>query len=222
MITPLPEDWPSTSDLTLAFTLTFTLALNLILTQVLGEAAKAKAWAKAVSNALDASREGQKTLLEWITFLTLDELRAVQGALSVPPPGQSPILLAEIVSTGVGGVARQTLLNKLDLAMVPDSDDPLRLNKAFRLLAGREPQGGASAAAYGLPLKYAEGEEHLRGGGGGNGSTLMGIHGAGVTLLDAGQRLRPDGSEFNVLRLHRIFTMQSSAADKARELSRRS
>ena len=82
----------------------------------------------------------------------------------VPPAGQSPILLAEIVSTGVGGVARQTLLNKLDLAMVPDSDDPLRLNKAFRLLAGREPQGGASAAAYGLPLKYAEGEEHQGGG----------------------------------------------------------
>ena len=129
--------------------------------EIKGEAAKAQAWAKAVVSALDASREAQRVLLEWLTFLTLDELRAVQGVLSVPPAGQSPLLLSELVSTGVGGVARQTLLSKLDLAMVPDSDDPLRLNKAFRLLAGREPQGGASAAAYGLPLRYAEGEARL-------------------------------------------------------------
>ena len=100
---------------------------------------------------------------------------------------------------------------------VPDSDDPLHLNKAFRLLAGREPQGGASAAAYGLPLRYAEGEEHLRGVT--NGSTIGAANDAGAALLDAGQRLRPDGSEFNVARLHRVFAMQSAAADKAGELT---
>ena len=99
--------------------------------------------------------------------------------------------------------------------MVPDTDDPLRLNKAWRLLAGREAQGGASAVAYGLPLRFAEGEEHLRGL---SGSTAA-LETAGVELLDPGQRLRPDGSEFNVIRLHRVFNMQSSGADKAGELT---
>jgi len=42
---------------------------------------------------------------------------------------------------------------------------------------------------------------------------------ASRALLDAGQRLRPDGTLFNVIRLHRVFMMQSSAADKAGELT---
>jgi len=200
-----------------------------------GEAAKAKTWAKAVVTALDGSRAAQASLLRWVTYVTLDELRDIQRCLSAPPPGGSAILLSEMVSTGVGGVARQTLLNKLDLAMVPDSDDPLRLNRAFRLLAGREPQGGASEAAYGLPLRFSEGEERtapqrmedlqdtvselsavqknwdsvssLR--------SPCGPAVAALGLLDAGQRLRPDGSQFNVVRLHRIWCMQNSAADKA-------
>ena len=41
----------------------------------------------------------------------------------------------------------------------------------------------------------------------------------GKRLLDIGQRLAPDGSQFNVIRLHRIFSMQSTAADRAGKLA---
>jgi hypothetical protein len=38
-------------------------------------------------------------------------------------------------------------------------------------------------------------------------------------LLDAGQRLAPDGSQYNVLRLHRVWAMQSAAADRGARLT---
>ena len=219
-----------------------------------GEAAAAKAWAKAVQKAIDASNAAQATLLHWITYLTVEDLQAIQGELSTPPPGGSAILLNDMVASGIGGVAKTSLLLKLDTALVPDMDEPMRLPKTYRLLAGREAQGGASEAAYGLPLRYAEGEEDkktdtpnalqeivmtsarawddaesvpprsdfrswdytttMR-----TQSGMPAVAAAGLGLLDAGQRLRPDGSQMNVLRLHRIWTMQNSAADKAARLT---
>jgi hypothetical protein len=47
--------------------------------EVVGEVAAAKKWAKKVVAAMEASRDGQRSLLQWITFLTLNELRQVQG-----------------------------------------------------------------------------------------------------------------------------------------------
>ena len=184
---------------------------------VVGEVAKAKAWAKKVTEGIQASREGQGALLSWITFLSLNELRQVQGALSSPPPGGAKILLPDLVAGGVGGVAKQVLLNKLDKAMVPDTFNPLRLSAAYRLLPGREakaPPAGSPAkkVAYDLPVKFAEGEEQVRGA-----ADLANAAGLPYSrqLLDIGQRLAPDGSQFNVIRLHRVFNMQSSAADRA-------
>jgi hypothetical protein len=215
-----------------------------------GEAAAAKAWAKAVQKAIDASRAAQASLLHWITYLTVEDLQAIQGELSTPPPGGSAILLNDMVASGIGGVAKNSLLQKLDTALVPDMDEPMRLPKTYRLLTGREAQGGASEAAYGLPLRYAEGEEDkktkdpnalqeivMMSAGAWDDSEsvprwtnfrswdytttmrtqsgMPAVAAAGLGLLDAGQRLRPDGSQMNVLRLHRIWTMQNSAADKA-------
>ena len=147
----------------------------------------------------------------------MNELRQVQGALSSPPPGGAKILLPDLVAGGVGGVAKQVLLNKLDKAMVPDTFNPLRLSAAYRLLPGREakaPPAGSPAkkVAYDLPVKFAEGEEQVRGA-----ADLANAAGLPYSrqLLDIGQRLAPDGSQFNVIRLHRVFNMQSSAADRA-------
>ena len=168
---------------------------------MVGEAAKALKWTKKCSTMLEASRDGQRSLLEWITLLTLDELRAVQGCLSNPPPGSPKILLPDLVNAGVGGVSKFVLLAKLDKSMVADSDDPLRLNHAWTMLPGREgpsPAAGTPRSAkYALPLKYAEGEEMLRGAAGADGGAELGEF-WGKQLLDAGQRLAPDGSQFNV------------------------
>ena len=186
---------------------------------VVGEVSRAKKWAKAAVTKLEESRDGQRSLLEWITFLTLDELRAVQGALS---GGKPAILLPDLVGAGVGGVSKLVLLAKLDKAMVADSDEPLRLNHVWTMLPGREgpsPAAGTPRAApYALPLKYAEGEEMLRGAAGADGGGVLGDF-WGRQLLDAGQRLAPDGSQFNVVRLHRTFAMQSAAADRAATLT---
>ena len=173
-----------------------------------GEMERAVTWSTKVAEALQASIEGEQTMLKLITEMTLDDVRAVQGELSSPPPGGKKYLLSELVSNGVGGVAKQSMLRKLELATVYDSDTPIELNLAYRLLPGRG--DNSEPHKYGLPLRYAEGEE-VR-------------HGAAVNqsinaLLDAGQRLRPDGSEFNVIRLHRIWCMQSSAADAAATLT---
>ena len=170
---------------------------------------EAKVWTTKLAEALQASIEGEQTLLKLITLASLGDLRAIQGELSSPPPGGSKILLRDLVMNGVGGVAKQNMLRKLELAVVYDSERPIELNKAFRLLPGR-PDGPPTV--YALPLKYGGGEELLSGKGGK-------IPQAASGLLDAGQRLRPDGSEYNVIRLHRIFTMQSAAADAAAELT---
>jgi hypothetical protein len=143
--------------------------------------------------------------------LSLSDLRKIQGELSVPPLGGKKLLLKDLVQNGVGGVAKQNMLRKLELAVVYDSDKPMELNKAFRLLPGREGSGGP--LEYALPLRYGEGEELLRAGG------VARLSQAARALLDQGQRLRPDGSEYNVLRLHRIWCMQSAAADLAAELT---
>ena len=192
--------------------------------EAVGEVGKASAWAKRVVDGLEASRDGQRLLLEWITLLTLDEVRAVQGALSSPPPGEAKVLLPDLVAAGVGGVARLVLLAKLGKSMVPDSDDPLRLNRAYRLLPGRDAAGGSPAAGggakgakgagggYAPPLRFAEGEEYVVRGAAEATPTERG-------LLDAGQRLAPDGSQFNAIRLHRIWAMQSAAADRAGRLT---
>ena len=186
---------------------------------VVGEVTAAQKWAKATVTKLEESRDGQRALLEWITFLTLDELRAVQGCLS---NGKPPILLPDLVNAGVGGVSKLVLLAKLDKAMVADSDDPLRLNHVWTMLPGREgpsPAAGTPRAApYAPKLVYAEGEEMLRGAAGADGGGALGDF-WGRQLLDAGQRLAPDGSQFNVVRLHRIFAMQSAAADRAATLT---
>lgn len=195
--------------------------------ELVGEAAKAKKWAKKVVKALEASRDGQRSLLRWITACTADELRDVQRALSAAPPGSQAILLADLCKAGVGGVAKLVMLQKLDKAMVPDSDGPLKLGSAFRLLPGRDapppPAGAPRTPKYTLPLRYAEGEEEVRGAADGTSpsyvETSQGLfHPHGLRLLDAGQRLAPDGTMFNVVRLHRIFAMQSAAADRAGSL----
>ena len=205
----------------------------------MSEISKAQRWARLALTKLEASRDGQRSLLRWITYLTLTELRAVQVCLSNPPAGREKILLPDLVSNGVGGVARAVLLSKLDKAMVADTDRPLRLNKVWTM-PGREPAGqihialssasgsGANAArsatalssnvsssaAYGLPLRYAEGEEMVRGPLANDERSLSWSRSWSRRLLDAGQRLAPDGSQFNILRLHRIFSMQSAAADR--------
>ena len=176
-----------------------------------GEIEAAKDWTTRLAELLQLSVEGEQTLLKLITTVSLSDLRAIQGELSCPPPGGKKILLRDLVSNGVGGVAKQNMLRKLELAVVYDSDGPIELNKAYMLLPGRE--GAGNPMDYALPLRYAEGEELLRAGRGAN------VSQAARSLLDAGQRLRPDGSEYNVIRLHRIWAMQSAAADAAAELT---
>ena len=187
---------------------------------IVGEVAAAEKWAKKVVAGIEASRDGQRALLEWITFLTLNELRQVQGALSSPPPGGSKILLPDLVAGGVGGVAKFVLLEKLGKATVPDTDSPLQLSAAFRLLPGRDapsPAGAPKKAAYNLPIRFAEDEEQVRGAA--DVPLAPGALDWGKRLLDIGQRLAPDGSQFNVIRLHRVFAMQSSAADRAGQMT---
>ena len=87
-----------------------------------GEIEAAKIWTKAVAEALQKSVEGEQTLLRVITTVSLSELRAIQGELSCPPPGGKKILLRDLVTNGVGGVAKQNMLRKLELAVVYDSD----------------------------------------------------------------------------------------------------
>ena len=112
----------------------------------------AQQWADEVAKALKASRAAEETLISLVTALSLDELRAVQSALSAPADAEHrPILLHELVAAGVGGrVAQRQLLAKIGASMVPDSDEPLALTRAYTLLPGREPT---------LPLRFAEGEE---------------------------------------------------------------
>ena len=74
-------------------------------------------------------------------------------------PAGRPLLLREVVSGGVGGVARRLLLAKLGEGIVPDSDEPLDLNDTYRLLPGRAPKDGVPESRYAPPLRYAEGEE---------------------------------------------------------------
>ena len=83
------------------------------------------------------------------------------------------------------------------------------------MLPGREgvvARRVACAALYALPLKYAEGEEMLRGAAGADGRRARRV--LGRQLLDRG-RLAPDGSQFNAVRLHHV-AMQSAAADRRR------
>ena len=180
---------------------------------IVGEYAAAKKWAKDVANALEASRDGQRSLLQWITFLTLNELRQVQGALS---QGTPKILLADLVAGGVGGVAKNVLLAKLDKAMVPDTNAPLKLAAAYRLLPGRDapapPAGAPKKNAYTLPVAFAEDEEEVRGAA--DVPLGPGELDFGKRLLDIGQLLAPDGSQFNIIRLHRTWMMQHAAADR--------
>ena len=199
------------------------------------EAQGASEWAAEVGRVLEASRDAELTLMTTLAGLSLDELRAVQGELSGgakrakgepaedrgPSRGQAdarpagrPLLLREVVSGGVGGVARRLLLAKLGEGIVPDSDEPLDLNDTYRLLPGRAPKDGVPESRYAPPLRYAEGEEEHPGRAGPEGGAP-----ASWALLDAGQRLRPDGTTFNALRLHRIFAMQSAAADRAGALT---
>ena len=79
---------------------------------------EAKVWTKKVAEGLQASVEGEQTLLKIITTVTLNELRALQGELSCPPPGGKKYLLRDLVMNGVGGVAKNNMLLKLALATV--------------------------------------------------------------------------------------------------------
>ena len=158
--------------------------------------------------------DGQRALLEWITILTLDDLRAVQGARPSPGATRSSCRSGRL---GVGGVARLVLLAKLDKSMVPDSDDPLRLNKAFRLLPGARCRRLAAArrvprAPVGTRCPAVRrGEEFVAEAG--EPSQM------GREPLDAGQRLAPDGSQFNVLPPACVVAMQSAQADRAAKLT---
>ena len=145
-----------------------------------GEIEKAVVWATKVAEAIQQSTEGEQTMLKLITEMTLDDVRAVQGELSSPPPGGKKYLLSDIVHNGIGGVAKQAMLRKLELATVYDSDTPIELNLAFRLLPGRG--DNSEPHKYALPLKYAEGEE-LRSGSSGLANQSIN------SLLDAGQQL---------------------------------
>ena len=175
-----------------------------------GELEHARAWTTRLAEALVTSIEAEQTLLRLVTELTLADLRNVMRQLSSPPPGGKQIVLSQVVANGVGGVAKVNLLRKLDLAVVPLVNAPLYLNGAWRLLPGRGPFS-ESGSPYALPLRYAEGEERRR--------PDRDPTGPMLALLDAGQRLRPDGSELNVIRLHRIWCMQNATADGSAELT---
>ena len=58
-----------------------------------------------------------------------------------------------------------------------------------------------------MPLRFAEGEETDASG--------RPVGDESAALLDLGHRCMPDGSEFNVARLHRIFSIQMAVADEA-------
>ncbi|KAL1528597.1 hypothetical protein AB1Y20_009937 [Prymnesium parvum] len=127
--------------------------------------------------------------------------------------GAERLLLQHLVERSVAGVVRDTLQGKLSDATVADDDEPLDLASAWRL-PGRSPPTSTGVASlrsrrYPLSLRFAEGEEFI----GGHG--LVGSFGrASRGLLDAGQRLSPDGSEYNVIRLHRLMALQSAEADE--------